>query len=1278
MKIGGLCILFLMASSAYAKSNDREADLEQVPTLQKLALFYVRNDSVADALPLLQRVLNIRIQGLGFDHEDTIKSMLLLASIYDNQGRHAIALTCMELVYVIRFASLGEVHPDTIQILNSLIERYEAAGEFELAFSLTIGENRPDLIATLKAVASLHAKAGEFSMALPFAERALNQQLNTLGEAHPDTLTSQNNVAALYANLDHYDKAVSLLTKSLNALRKTQGNQDVKTLRALTNMATIYFNQQRYLEALPLYKELYQTKLEIHGKQDQRTINSLFDLASIHNHLGNLKRADELFEIASRTSSTAFNLNERLKIQNNKGLLYQQQGSYKKAISAFQQVVDLTTQIKGEQHPETLTQRVNLANLYDAMGDYQKANLHLQELYQLLTESQGELHEDTLFAGFSLGKTLINLYQYDQAEIILSNVLESQRESIGDKHPLTLSTQVNLAVLYRITTQYSIAEQLLQDALLKRAESLGEYHPDTLYTQFHLAVLSSRQGFYAESERLFQLTLSQLEDKDNGGNHPHYLNVLSGLADLYRLQGRFDEAEKYYLQALTIQAKTLGVSHPDTLSSESSLVSLYLQQGSVDKAKIMGKATLDKRRQTLGDDHPLTLESLDSIARIMIAKKEYSDAELVMKDLLNKRNQLLGKYHPHTISSLNENAFLYEYTGKMKQAAATFIEAWTRSKESLGSSHPDTLAINSNIATHYQAQKQPELAFKYWKNYLRESNEFLLNNLWSAPSRTRNIYLEKEASARDSLLSFYLELNTPLAAEEALYMSASRKGMIMRVAAQINSVSQASADPIIKNILQEIANNKATLSQLMGQLTNEESLLKVEVLKAQLEALEADLATRLKPLNRLDEQLAPSAIIKGLATDQVLIDFQVFTQRQFNAYTNDNGEAGVSKTMAIVTNPSNQTRVQLIDLGDSKEIEQLVMELRLAVSEQQSNKSITQASKALYNRLWKPILPLLGNKKKVVISPDGVLNLLPFSLLETNEGTRLIDSYSLGIVGNPQDILQTKALRKKRNATIFSAPLYEPEQKSQYLGNSESERSSTIGVQVADLHFSALPGTLKEGKAISGLLDKNGVQSSLYFLEQATEERLKSLDKPQILHLASHGYFLNSANSISQSTSRGISVMPTESNSLVFTESKLDFNALMTRSGLALTNANIRPSSDDKEDGILTAMEASGLNLDDTDLVVLSACDTGVGEIRIGEGVYSLQRAFKEAGAKSVLYTLWPVSDEGTQLFMQSFYKNYLVIGNAQEALIKTQQTFSKGDVWNSPLYWAGFIVSGI
>jgi CHAT domain-containing protein len=288
----------------------------------------------------------------------------------------------------------------------------------------------------------------------------------------------------------------------------------------------------------------------------------------------------------------------------------------------------------------------------------------------------------------------------------------------------------------------------------------------------------------------------------------------------------------------------------------------------------------------------------------------------------------------------------------------------------------------------------------------------------------------------------------------------------------------------------------------------------------------------------------------------------------------------------------------------------------------------------------RPLRASFGDATRLLISPDGELNLVPFEALVDDGGRYLIERYAMSYLTSGRDLLRMQIPRLSRsNPVILADPLF-----GEAAASGKAARDA--------IYFAPIAGTAQEARAIKSLFP----EATLLTGRDATKAALQRLDGPRLLHIATHGFFLQDV--------AGQKPQPavTAQNPLL-------------RSGLALAGANVRPAQED--DGILTAMEASSLRLWGTKLVTLSACDTGVGEIRNGEGVYGLRRAFVIAGAETLVMTLWPVSDAITREPMEAYYAGLRAGFGRGDALRQAKLAMLKQKDRQHPFYWASFIQSG-
>jgi CHAT domain-containing protein len=391
--------------------------------------------------------------------------------------------------------------------------------------------------------------------------------------------------------------------------------------------------------------------------------------------------------------------------------------------------------------------------------------------------------------------------------------------------------------------------------------------------------------------------------------------------------------------------------------------------------------------------------------------------------------------------------------------------------------------------------------------------------------------------------------------------------------------------------------------------------------------------------------------------------------------------------MAFVQFPGESDNVQLFDLGEAEPIDRFIAEFRAGIigeSEQDANRDMVRAKtlgvpmaedragRALRAAVFDPFAGALAGRKGIFLGPDGDLSLLPFEVLPTDDGRRLIDDYCISYLACGRDVLrfQLPSTGQSAEAVVAADPDFDlqSEGKAAPAPIDPIPGRHSRDLEQAELSFDRLPGTREEGVRIACLLKVRP-----WLQEEVLEERLKQVRSPWVLHLATHGFFLpdrrdESIENHSWSASSDLGR---------FSGLKLE-NPLL-RSGLALAGGNTWLNKGhlprEAEDGLLTAEDVVGMDLLDTELVVLSACNTGLGEIRTGEGVYGLRRAFVLAGAKTLIMSLWKVPDEPTRELMEGFYRRILAGQGRAQALREAQLALKAK--YPEPFYWGAFICQG-
>src|SRR6266540_1361204 len=767
---------------------------------------------------------------------------------------------------------------------------------------------------------------------------------------------------------------------------------------------------------------------------------------------------------------------------------------------------------------------------------------------------------------------------------------------------------------------------------------------------------------YDEALRLYERALA-IREKALRPDHPHVAGSLSNLANIYYFRGDFAKAEPLYERALAIREKTLGPDHPDVAASLNNLANIYNRKGDFEKAESFYQRALAIWEKALGPDHPQVTLSLDNLASLYRAKGDNTKAEPLAQRALAITEKTLGPEHFGVAHCLNNLGDLYLGRGEYEKAEPMFQRALAIWEKTLRPEHPFIASSLANLAVLYAAKGAIAQAVRFQSRANAISDLDLDLNLIAGSERQKLALLNLSRFQTDSTLSLHAQVapNDPQALDLAFTTWLRRKGRGLEAMADTIAILRRHAAPQDQQLFDQLADAR---SQLAALTLGESSTAKPGTYRAQLaslrekaDELEATLSSHSAEFRTQSQPVALAAVQSALPAGSVLVEFAAYRPHELPTE-----KRKPPRYLAYLLAP--QGRPQWVDLGEVEVIDRAVEAWRRALRDPRRT-DVKQLARGMDDKVMRPVRALLqsglgemrGKIRRLLIAPDGSLNLIPFAALVDEQGRYLVERYSISYLVSGRDLLRLQERQPcKSEAVVVADPDYGETVVAAQLKRRDvglpSGMPQTAGsnVSLSQVYFPPLRGTAGEARALKAMLP----QATVLTGERATEARLKQLSSPKILHLATHGFFRRDQDPNS----------PVEISLL--------------RSGLALAGANLRRGGPDPaDDGILTALEAAGLDLWGTKLVVLSACDTGVGEVKVGEGVYGLRRALALAGAETQVMSLWPVSDAGTRDLMIGYYRALQRGEGRGEGLRRVQLEMIKSKDRRHPFYWASFIQSG-
>jgi len=901
---------------------------------------------------------------------------------------------------------------------------------------------------------------------------------------------------------------------------------------------------------------------------------------------------------------------------------------------------------------------IERANKFRSEGKYVEAAAIWQQILEIDEKEIGPDHPDFATSLNNLAVLLNAQGQYVEAERLHRRSLAIREKTLGPDHPTVATSLNNLAMLLRAQGQYVAAEHLYRRALAIFEKALGPDHPNVATSLNNLAELFRAQGQYAVAESLLRRSLA-IREKALGPNHPDFATSLNSLAGLLSAQGQYVAAERLHRRSLAIREKALGPDHPNFATSLNNLAGLLSKQGQYAAAEPLYRRALAILEKALGPDHPNVAPSLNNLAGLLSEQGKYAAAEPLYRRALAILEKAFGPDHPETALCLNNLAGLLSEQGKYAAAESVYRRALAIFEKVLGPDHPDTALCLSNLAAVFMSEGQKDRAISTVNRSLAIQATWLLRELPLLPDYSRSTQLSQLGNAWE--WTFGWIDSHPSAAQLALETRLNRQGLLpeieQRQALLLNTpgIDRAKVDQ-----LQALAQQLASVSLPADRRTQ---------VREQRERLQVEIYRQIPDLKL--KLVTTTEVAKALPVDGVLVEFQRY--QPFDFRKPQDKRWGSAQYIALVLKPD--ASITSVPLGPAAAIDATVHKGLRASADGLSDAEANWAQ--LSNQVLKPLLPQLTGSRQWFLSPDGELNRVPFAALPAPQqpGTSLAQAVQLRLLTTGRELVRLQQPTPSGSAALVMAnPNYErPSHKQPPAGMPDAvvpvaqRRSAELGSN----QWQPLPASEREGQKVANLLGTGLMTGSA-----ATTTALQRQQGPRVLHVATHGFFVADQETKPTEAMRAIQEGSPLLRSLRQEDPQL-------RSGLVFAGAN-QPDLDPNDDGYLTAAEALNLNLKGTELVVLSACSTGQGEVRTGEGVYGLQRSLTVAGARSTLLSLWKVDDAATAEFMSRYYQRLKSGEGRSDALAAVQAEFRSGKVqspsganWQEPYYWAAWQLVG-
>jgi tetratricopeptide (TPR) repeat protein len=984
---------------------------------------------------------------------------------------------------------------------------------------------------------------------------------------------------------------------------------------------------------------------------------------------------------------------------NNLALIYKKMGAHAKALPLYKRALAIDLKTSGPDSPYVAITLNNLAGLYLSRGEYAKALALYKRALAIFQKAPRPNHPGVA----NVLNNLAELYRitgaYSRALALYKRVLDIDQKAVGPNHPKVATTLNNLAILYAQMGAFGQALPLHKRALAIRKKALGYNHPEVANSLNNLAKLFGLMGVYSQALPLYERALAILEHS-LGPGHPQVAACLDNLAGIYFSIGALAKARHLNARALAINQKAFGPNHPLVAQSLNNLAAIFSRQGAYDKALPLLRRVPAILVKSLGPNHPLVARSVGNLAVIYQSMGAYDKALPLLQKARTILDKGLGHDHPLVATSLNNLATLHVKMGARDKAWPLFRQALAIARKDSGSNHAALITILGNLSWLEASRGRFE---KAWQMDARVQViiDRVIDQVMGFTSDDQK--LKFLATHRVSLDAFIGLIAQHLSRNDQAIRNAAntwlrRKGIVLQAQRRYQEALVYGGNPEAIKTFQQLAAVRAGLARLVFAGPGRMGIKFYRQRLAELTALRDDLEVKLSRLSRayaLSQKAGRASvarIARALPAGSVLIEIARIEFYDFKA-KDRNKRWLPAHYLVFVIRAGQPKRVGLIDLGAAAKIDAVISTLKRAVAsrhlDKQTARQVARVSRGLHDLVFAPLKKYLGPARTIFISPDGQLSQVPFEILVQPGGRFLIEDYTFNYLAAGRDVLRFGRVQGQTTSPLLmGAPDFDLSPLARRLlldrlGLAAPSRPVPVPAKIKKHPLQSLAQTRQELRAVATLLGPDGCQ--VHTGPQALKQVLFQARSPRFLHLATHGSFLEDVTPPPGLATRGSGGVALISPVSILARPGAHrrpkalphriFNPLL-RSRLFLAGAN------KDGDGILTAEEVLGLRLWGTELVVLSACQTGLGQVKTGEGVFGLQRAFLQAGAKSLVMSLWSVPDLVARRVMVGFYRNFLrrKMDRCQalrQAALAQMRLVRKKYGHAHPLLWAGFVFLG-
>ena len=1039
-------------------------------------------------------------------------------------------------------------------------------------------------------------------------------------------------------NAQKYEEAIPFFEKSAEIEENehdTTHRSSIMLGLCWNMLSANYYNIGNYTEAIRCGTqelEIYKNAL---GSQHLNYATSLINLSTFNYFIGNYQEAVRLGTQANEILKKNLGEEDPNYILSLKNLTNYNSniGNYQEAVRLGTQAMEIEKRVLGEEHQNYALSLYHLARFHSELGNTTEAIKLGTKAMEIQKRVIGEEHPDYALSLNNLAKYYSDLGDNAEAVRLGTKAMEIQKKILGEEHPYYILSLNNLIIYYVNLGNYTDAIKISTQVTEIQKKVLGEEHPDYVFSLNNLKTYYFRLGNYTEAVRI-NTQVMEIRKKVLGEEHPDYAQSLNSLAVADCHIGNYTEAIRLETQAMEIYKKVFGEENDKYAQTLHNLAGYNSYIGNYTEAIRLETQAMEIYKKTNGEENPSFASSLNNLASFNSKLGNYTEAIRLGTQGMEIQKKILGEGHTNIATSLNNLAGYYSKLGNDTEAIRLGKQSMDIYQKVLGDKHPDYANALFNMAGYYlQVDNKPKAAELFNEYYSFCKSHILTNFATMTYSERSNFWNIYSFFFTKKIVQVAEAIPTPNQISLAYNGQLLSKGLTLNTELEMQKLIEQSNDPTFIERYNRIRSYRTTLDNLY-QVPIDKRQINVDSLLKEIEKEERILVESSKELGDYTKNISIQweDVQKNLKTEDIAIEFANFT---------DTSNQVIYVALIIKKGMSSPELVKLNFLKKD---------------------AANYSSPTLYNKIWKPLEKYLQGVQNVYFSPTSRFHNIGIEYLPDGNGEIFAKKYNAYRLSSTRELALNHTSNPNKKASVYGGIVYNFDETDWQ--NVAEENADRAGKGLTFLKAAKV-----ESEEITTILKEGSFDVEFGTDKDATEGNFKKLSGSgiKILHVATHGFYEPESKKTSFA------------NILSSGDENITEDRSLSRSGLFLAGANTFLDPEQRQfipegvdDGILTAKEISRMDFNGLDLVVLSACQTGLGKVT-GEGVFGLQRGFKKAGAQTIVMSLWNVSDKPTKELMTDFYRNLVAGKSKREAFILAQDKIRLKYI--DPKMWAGFIM---